>query len=55
MKEQNENNKQDMNYEIKDIKETLNVFTTFMMDQNNILADPEGFIDSSRPYYRGTD
>ena len=37
MKEEIENNKQEMKYEMKDIKETLKVFTAFMMDQSNIL------------------
>ena len=31
-----ENNKQEMKVEMKSITETLKVFTTLMMDQNNI-------------------
>ena len=37
MIEEIENNKQEMKSEMKDIKETLKVFTAFMMDQSNIL------------------
>ena len=36
MKEEIENNKQDMKAEMKIIKETLKTLTAFMMDQTNI-------------------
>ena len=36
MKEEIENNKQEMKAEMKDIKETLKVFTTLIMDQTKI-------------------
>ena len=36
IKEETENNKQDMNAEMKYTKETLKTFATFMMDQTNI-------------------
>ena len=36
MKDEIENNKQEMKAEMKDIKETLKVFTKFMLDQTNI-------------------
>ena len=36
MKEEIENNKQEMKYKMKYIKETLKVFTTFMMDRTNL-------------------
>ena len=38
MKEEIENNKQEMKADLKDIKETLKIFTAFMMDQTNKLA-----------------
>ena len=47
MKEEIENNKQDMKAEMKDIKETLKVFTTFMMDKTNISKSSPSQKDTS--------
>ena len=49
MKEEIENNKQEMKAEMKDIKETLKTFTTSMMDQTNILKASPSHKDKSTP------
>ena len=49
MKEEIENNKEEMKAEMKDIKETLKTFTTFMMDQTNISKYSPAHKDTSTP------
>ena len=49
MKEEIENNKQEMKAEMKDIKETLKTFTSFMMDQTNISKSSPAQKDTSTP------
>ena len=49
MKEEIENNKQEMKSEMKDIKETLNKITTFMIDQTNISKSSPAQKDTSTP------
>ena len=49
MKEEIENNKQEMKAELKDIKETLKTFTAFMMDQINISKSSPAQKDTSTP------
>ena len=49
MKEEIENNKQEMKAEMKDIKETLKTFTAFMMDQTNISKSSPAQKDTLTP------
>ena len=44
-----ENNEQEMKAEMKDIKETLKISTTFMMDQTNISISSPTQKDTSTP------
>ena len=50
MKEETENNKQEINAEMKDIKETLKTLTEFMMDQANISKSSSAQKDTSTPH-----
>ena len=54
MKEEIENHKQEMKFEMKDIKETLKTFTEFMMDQINISKPSPAQKDTSTPPYPTT-
>ena len=49
MKEEIENNKQDMKAEMKDIKETLKTLTAFMMDQAKISKSSPAQKDALTP------
>ena len=49
MKEEIENNKQEMKAQMKDIKETLKTFATLMMDQTNISKSSPAQKDTLTP------